>query len=221
MPTQTTHYDLNKPNVNSADDEDLWGDQLNDNFDVIDTNLFTAVSGIVPTGSVLDFAGTAAPTGWLFCYGQAIDRTTYATLFTAIGTTFGAGDGSTTFNLPDLRGRVAAGKDDMGGVSANRLTDQTGGVNGDTLGDTGGSEVHTLTEAELAAHNHRAWGSTAGAGTANIGDASGKAFLGASAETQYFETANASSTALIEDTGSDDAHNNVQPTIVLNKIIKT
>lgn len=64
-------------------------------------------------------------------------------------TTFGVGDGTTTFNLPDLRGRVIAGKDDMGGSSANRLTDVTGSLNGDTLGDTGGAETFTLVRSDL------------------------------------------------------------------------
>ena len=74
--------------------------------------------GGIPSGAVLPFAGTAAPAGWLLCYGQAVSRTTYAALFNALGTAYGAGDGSTTFNLPDLRGRVPGGKDDMGGVAA-------------------------------------------------------------------------------------------------------
>lgn len=73
------------------------------------------------TATVLPFAGSAAPAGWLLCYGQAISRTTYATLFLAIGTTFGVGDGSATFNLPDLRGRVASGADNMGGTAAGRM----------------------------------------------------------------------------------------------------
>ena len=67
------------------------------------------------TGEVVPFAGSTAPAGALFCYGQTVSRTTYAGLFAVIGTTYGVGDGSTTFNLPDLRGRVAAGKSDMGG----------------------------------------------------------------------------------------------------------
>jgi hypothetical protein len=89
------------------------------------------------TGEVVPFAGTAAPAGSLFCFGQAISRTAFAGLFAALSTTYGVGDGSTTFNLPDLRGRVAAGKDDMGGTSANRLTTP---INGDVLGNTGGSQ---------------------------------------------------------------------------------
>lgn len=80
------------------------------------------------TGTVLPFAGSAAPIGWLLCYGQAVSRTTYANLFAAIGTAYGAGDGSTTFNVPDLRGRVAAGKDDMGGTAASRLNVSTTGT---------------------------------------------------------------------------------------------
>jgi microcystin-dependent protein len=79
-------------------------------------------AGRMPTGAILDFAGTTPPDGWLLCYGQAVSRTTYATLFGVISTTWGTGDGVTTFNLPDCRGRVAAGKDDMGGVSAARLS---------------------------------------------------------------------------------------------------
>ena len=112
--------------------------------------------GAVPIGGVMPYAGTAAPTGWLLCYGQAVSRSTYSDLFAIISTTYGVGDGSTTFNLPDLRGRVVAGQDDMGGVSADRLTDQSGGLDGDTLGDTGGSETHTLTTTEIAAHTHTA-----------------------------------------------------------------
>ena len=73
---------------------------------------------LVPSGTVLPFAGTTAPIGFLLCSGQAVSRSTYPDLFAAIGTTYGAGDGSTTFNVPDLRGRVPAGKDDMGGGAA-------------------------------------------------------------------------------------------------------
>ena len=76
----------------------------------------------VPSGSLMAYAGSTAPSGWLFCFGQAISRTANAALFAAIGTAYGAGDGSTTFNLPDLRDRVIAGKGDMGGTGANRLS---------------------------------------------------------------------------------------------------
>lgn len=90
-----------------------------------------------PAGIIMPFAGTVAPEGYLFCDGSAVSRTAYATLFAVIGTTYGAGDGSTTFNVPDLSGRVPLG------VSSTHL-----------LGSTGGSETVTLTESELPAHVH-------------------------------------------------------------------
>tara|TARA_B100001093_G_C26831087_1_gene1016163 strand:- start:657 stop:1886 length:1230 start_codon:yes stop_codon:yes gene_type:complete len=162
------------------------------------------------SGMLMPYAGASAPSGWLLCYGQAISRSTYADLFTALGTTYGVGDGSSTFNLPDLRGRVVAGQDDMGGSSANRLTDAvTGGLNGDTLGDTGGTESHTLTTAQLPAHSHGTvvTGVTPSFKT-NTGDG------GASVVQSISVSSGATST------GSDSAHNNVQPTIILNYIIK-
>jgi microcystin-dependent protein len=99
---------------------------------------------LLPVGSYFPYAGTTAPSGYLLCYGQAIDRDDYAALFGVIGTIYGVGDGSTTFNVPDLRGRVVAGQDDMGGSSANRLTAADDGINGDTLGAAGGAETQTL-----------------------------------------------------------------------------
>jgi microcystin-dependent protein len=96
----------------------------------------------VPTGAVLDFAGSTAPTGFLLCDGSAVSRSTQAALFAVIGTTYGAGDGSTTFNLPDLRSRLSVGVGTGGGLTAR------------TLGDIGGEETHKLALAELAAHNH-------------------------------------------------------------------
>jgi len=174
---------------------------------------FTTISTeTIPAGSVMPYAGSTAPSGWLLSYGQAISRSTYATLFAAIGTTYGVGDGSTTFNVPDLRGRLVAGQDDMGGTSANRLTGQSGGVNGDTLGASGGAETHTLTTAELASHTHGA-GSFGVAGSTS-GSSSGVARTNGTTQT-------ASVTGTSGATGSGGAHNNVQPTLILNYIIKT
>jgi microcystin-dependent protein len=74
----------------------------------------------IPAGAIAMFGMTTVPTGWLYCNGQAVSRTTYARLFTAIGTTFGAGDGTTTFALPDLRGYFPRGWDDARGVDTGR-----------------------------------------------------------------------------------------------------
>jgi microcystin-dependent protein len=116
----------------------------------------------VPPASVQAYAGTTAPSGYLLAYGQCVSRTTYATLFAIISTTY-PGTGACTgseFGIPDLRGRVIAGQDDAGGSSANRLTDaHSDSLNGDTLGDTGGTETETLSEAELDAHTHTQSGS--------------------------------------------------------------
>ena len=193
----------------------------------------------VETGMIFDYAGSSAPSGYLLCYGQAVSRTTYAALFAVLSTTFGAGDASTTFNLPDLRGRVIAGKDDMGGTSADRLTNQTGGLNGDTLGATGGAETHVLTEGQLAAHTHAAGTIATASDGAHVHsidftgvtshDTSGGGKVasgGSSTETiNAFNTQSSGAhthtiTGSTASTGSGTAHNNVQPTIILNKIIK-
>lgn len=118
--------------------------------------------GAVPVGAVMDWPGSTEPTGWVFAYAQALSRTTFAALFAVYGTTYGAGDGSTTFNVFDGRGRVTVGKDNMGGSAANRITSAGCGIDGTTLGATGGlqtlqAHTHGLTAASAAsggAHTH-------------------------------------------------------------------
>lgn len=108
-----------------------------DNSNAIATTAF--VHAFFPAGIMAPYAGSAAPTGWLFADGSAVGRGTYAALFAAIGTQFGVGDGTTTFNLPDMRGRVAVGKN-SGTFSV--------------LGSTGGEETHAITVGEMPAHTH-------------------------------------------------------------------
>lgn len=101
---------------------------------------YEATLGGVPIGAQMSFAGATAPNGWLLCYGQAVSRTTYALLFAIIGVAYGIGDGSSTFNLPDKRGRVSVGQDNMGGAAANRVTAAVSGLDGTILGNSGGSQ---------------------------------------------------------------------------------
>ena len=95
-------------------------------------------------GRLEDFAGSAAPAGFLLCDGSAVSRTTYADLYAAIGTTWGAGDGSTTFNLPDLRGRSSIGQGSLGTNAQPSIA----------LGAAGGEANHTLVAGEMPSHNH-------------------------------------------------------------------
>jgi microcystin-dependent protein len=95
----------------------------------------------LPVGSVLPFAGAAAPSGFLLCDGTAVSRATYAALFAVIGTTYGVGNGTTTFNLPNLKGRIPVGLD-------------AAQTEFDALAETGGAKTHALSTAEMASHTH-------------------------------------------------------------------
>jgi microcystin-dependent protein len=151
--------------------------------------------GLIPTGTLLDFGGTSAPTGFLGCDGAAVSRTTYATLFTAIGTTWGVGDGSTTFNVPNFQRRVAVGS---GGSGTATLAN--------SVGSTGGAETHTLVTGEMPAHTHDLVGYVTGSNT-GVGTTSVSVSGGVQGATNS--------------TGGGGAHNNMQPSAVILKIIKT
>jgi len=180
----------------------------------------------IPLGGGLPFFGSSAPnSSFAFPYGQPISRTTYGALFSLIGTTYGTGDGSTTFNLPDLRGRVLAGKDDMGGTGAGRLTPSWFGASAATLGATGGSESHTLTTAEIPSHTHANFLSDPGHSHTQQGGGSGGAggLAGSSSAQGPSGSTSASATGIALNNaaqGGGGAHVIVQPTIICNYITR-
>jgi microcystin-dependent protein len=182
----------------------------------------------LPSGIINPFAGTTAPDGWLLCYGQAISRTVYSDLFIALSTTYGVGDGSTTFNIPDMRGRVVAGEDDMGGTAANRLTSAVSGITATTLGAVGGNEIPQLHTHTISggAHTHEVRGGSvySANGTADsfarsntTGDVNFRS--GFEATGSGFGSSMATHTHSAANYGTGTA-GNVQPTIILNYIIK-
>jgi microcystin-dependent protein len=168
----------------------------------------------------MPYAGSSAPTDWLLCSGAAVSRTTYAALFAVIGTTYGSGDGSTTFNLPDLRGRAVAGVDNMGGTAANRITSGGSGITGTTLGAAGGAQTFTISTNEMPSHNHAMIadynGGTSGNPAGNYLKSAGSPNIFGSASN--LQTMNSGS---IGSTGGGGASNVTQPTMMLNYIIKT
>ncbi len=153
--------------------------------------LTTSISTAVPAGVITQFGGSTAPTGWVLCDGTAYSRTvTYNNLFTAIGTAYGVGDNSTTFNVPNLKGRVPVGLDST----------QT---EFDTRGETGGEKAVTLTQGQIPSFSHELQMASTGDGTT------------------YFRGSNGPySTSIYYSHGSGQAHNNLQPYIVVNYIIK-
>jgi microcystin-dependent protein len=119
--------------------------------------VLTDLGLLTPVGGVIPFAGSAAPVGYILCDGSAISRSEYDELFQIIGTSYGIGDGSTTFNVPNLKGRVVIAKD----ASQTEF---------DVLGETGGSKTHTLTIAEMPSHDHNGLTQSAGTHTHTVTD---------------------------------------------------
>ena len=207
MGTYTTNLELYKPSIG----EQGWGTLVNENFDKID-----AASSI--TGTIQMYAGTTAPSGWLICNGQAVSRTTYAALYAVIGTTYGAGDGSTTFNVPNLVNRTVRGSN--------------------SLGKTGGSDTVTLSTANMPAHTHGG-GSLAAASNGahthsvpfyNSSGSQGKQFGDARSDAKctylngYMNTAGAHTHTIsgsTASTGSGSAVTITNPYVMLHYIIKT
>ena len=182
---------------------------------------------VTPVGTIIPYGGSTLPAGYLWAAGGTASRTAYAELFAVYGTTYGAGDGSTTFGLPDWRGRTPFGKDDMGGTAANRLT-STFGIDGATLGATGGAQSTTLITANLPAHNHTATVTDPGhahaqtvtsdggfTGPATGGGTTAYAFDGA----QNTASATTGISVSIGNTGSGSAFSNIPPGAVSNWII--
>lgn len=164
-------------------------------------DLFSATCGesgeevAIPVGMVALFAGAVIPDGWLSCDGSEIDRATYADLFAAISTTFGVGNGTSTFNLPDFRSRSPVGAGQGSGLT-NRAT-----------GSSGGEETHILSESEMPAHNHSVTPliGTSGSGTTT-------ALLNSSTTPTPLTTTTK---------GSGAAHNNMHPFLTISFMIYT
>ena len=156
-------------------------------------------SDTLPIGAVVSYAGLNAPTGWLICDGRAISRTTYANLFAIIGTQYGVGDGSTTFNIPNLKGKIVVGLD---GNDADF----------NTIGKTGGEKTHTLSVDEMPSHSHYIYDASGGSVQFSAYTAKDNGTTGSTETNGY--------ASLTGNIGSSQPHNNLQPYQVQNYIIK-
>lgn len=170
-------------------------------------------TNVVPTGFILKYAGSTAPTGFLLCDGTGIAQSAYPDLYAIIGTSYG-NPGGGLFSLPDFRGRTVVGSGTGSGLTAR------------TVGATGGAETHPLVEAELPAHTHTVTDPqhrhlgvyAAGAGALPYWHFTTTVAL----ETTPTKATDSSTiTMTIGNAGSGTAHNNMQPSLVVNFLIKT
>lgn len=209
---------------------------MNANFEAIADELSDLGGSIVPTGAVMPHAGSVAPSGWLLCDGSEQSEAAYPDLAALLTTTYGSAANG-MFRVPDLRGRVVAGLDGMGGTDTNRLTSLTMSPDGNTSGATGGDESHTLSLSEIPAHGHAISGSIGGGEHSHRVDGDWRTWLSpsgtlasrsavesyGSANAIYTRTDGAHSHAFslnANDSGGGAAHPSVQPTMVMNYIIK-
>lgn len=204
----------------------------------VQVGLFTSggLQGSLPVGLVSDFAGATVPSLWILCYGQNVSRTTYALLFAILGTTYGSGDGATTFGLPDLRGRLIYGKDNMGGAAASRLTTTYFGTDPTVLGNAGGTQTKTLIGSNLPAYTPSGSlsisnggitvsGGTSGrivAGDGNNNGGGGGSFSAMSGTPLSLTASQATTTGSFSGSaqgGTSTAFGTLDPGLILNKII--
>ena len=165
-----------------------------------------------PVGMIVSFAGSTAPTGWLLCQGQAVSRTTYAKLFAVIGTTYGSGDGSTTFNVPDMRGRFPLGAGALQSNNQNYWGSDVTGFGGGAvtfpMGERGGETKHTLSVSQMPRHAHK----VRYVGSRANGNYGGQPGTSQDATPNY-------NNLILDYEGGDGAHNNMPPYTVANAII--
>lgn len=169
--------------------------------------------GLVPVGAVVPYCGLVAPPNWAFAFGQQLAKADYPALWAVVGESFGAAT-STLFRAPDLRGRVAVGKDNMGGTPANRVTTAGSTVDGSALGGAGGSQF-------MQQHNHGVTDPGHAHSTSAIYSTSGPdGALSPDGVTAVSGTTGGSTTGVSIQNAGTGTSQNVQPSLVLNYIIR-